>query len=73
MGSVPRNITLIARRSNVRVCSPGDMIFVTGILVPASSERRFGRRAVSETSIEVQEIHKEKSAYEDMQLDANSG
>lgn len=63
MGSVPRNLTLIARRSNVRVCSPGDMIFVTGILVPATSERRFGRRQVTETSIEIQEIQKEKSAY----------
>lgn len=44
MGSVPRSMTLIARRTNVRVCSPGDMIHVTGVLVPAAQASRFGRR-----------------------------
>lgn len=40
MGSVPRHMTLIARKSNIRCCSPGDMINVSGILLPQPPEKR---------------------------------
>ena len=71
MGSVPRHMTLIARKTNVRCCSPGDMINVSGILLPQPPEKRRvgGLRLSGEVVVEVQSVTRQKTAYESMLVD----
>lgn len=70
IGHVPRNTKLQAKGLMVGKCSPGDIIQVTGIHMPAQYTGFKGMRTglIYDTYIEVFDIQKEKKTYKEIKI-----
>lgn len=70
IGHVPRSLDLIAKGPMTRQCSPGDIVSVTGIYMPAKPDKYNPMRSAltHATHIEVFLIHKEKQNFREVML-----
>jgi DNA replication licensing factor MCM7 len=70
MGHVPRMMSVIAKGATTRMCSPGDMVTISGVFRPAEDSGRRGFRTgmLQEVFVEAYRITKEKKNYHEQTL-----
>jgi DNA replication licensing factor MCM7 len=71
MGHVPRMMSVIAKGETTRLCSPGDMVTITGVFCPAPMtglRMIHGTGMLQDVFIETFKISKEKKSYSETTL-----
>ncbi|CAK79994.1 unnamed protein product (macronuclear) [Paramecium tetraurelia] len=74
-GSIPRAFTVMARGdSNIRICSPGDMVTIQGVFLPVEKEGFFANKAsFYSTYIEAFHIKRDKKKFKEIDIESVSG
>ena len=70
VGSIPRTYTVMVKGTNVRKCTPGDVIDLNGVFLTQRPNKRMERRdnLVQDTYIEALRITKVKKSYDSIEL-----
>jgi len=74
VGDTPRTMTLLCRGENTRKCGPGDHIIATGVFLPVqrSGFRSMMGGLMSDTFLQVHQLHNVKKGVEDKSIEALS-
>lgn len=70
MGQVPRHMKIQAFGDNVRKCTAGDLVTITGVYLPAPFPSKRGQRVglIHDTYLEAYQIEKQKKPYSDISI-----
>ncbi len=67
-GGVPRTFTVVAKRDNVRQCTPGDVVIIEGILLPYEKASRNKGTFLFTSFLEASRITREKQRTSELSL-----
>ena len=69
IGHVPRQMNLVARGPLTRQCGPGDVVTITGVLLPSKAERAGFRGSLRHsTHVECFEVYKQRQNFRSLNL-----
>lgn len=69
IGHVPRSMNLVAKGPLTRLCGPGDVVTITGVLLPSKGDRAGFRGGLRHrTHIECFQVQKEKQNFRSLNL-----
>jgi DNA replication licensing factor MCM7 len=69
-GSIPRSFSIVAKGETTRQATPGDIVVVTGVFLPAQIEsfRGMSTKLIHDTYLEAFQIIREKKKYVDISI-----